>query len=470
MKIVEISESDALDLCSREESHFFDRKASAIKGNKVQKIAVAFANADGGEFVIGIADDKDEEDPTNRWNGVSKIEDLNGHLQNLFEINPNIDLRYEILKCAGKSGYTLRVLIEKSSAVHKTSDNTVYQRYGAQSLPIKDPQKIMELSFAKGASTFEDQILNTVSPEQIVESSEISNFLKDYSPKTDPLEFCVNQNLLEYKSWEPRVASILLFHPNPSSTVPRKCAVKITRYETKEDDPERDHLAKQVTLEGPLYPLIKNTIESIKEIMSAIKIWTADGLKNVDYPPEAIWEVTVNALIHRDYSISDDVQIFIYDNRIEILSPGRLPGYVTIDNILDARYSRNSKIVRTLNRYKEAPNKDLGEGLNTTFQKMKEWGLKSPEIVEDKNYVKVILPHTSLASPSEAILRFLNTNENITNRQAREITGIKSENLVKIEFYKLRDGDLLEKVPGLSGPKSAWRLTEKGKSESQKQE
>lgn len=206
----------------------------------------------------------------------------------------------------------------------------------------------------------------------------------------------------------------------------------------------------------------------IQQIMKSVTIRTAEGLKNVDYPPEAVWEVLVNAVIHRDYSISDDVQVFVYDNRIEVLSPGRLPGYVTVENILDARYSRNPKIVRNLARYKEAPNKDLGEGLNTTFQKMKEWGLKEPIISEEKGYVRVTLPHTPLAAPTEAILRFLADHASITNMQAREITGIKSENLVKIEFYKLRDDGLLERIPGLKGPKSAWRLTAAGKRESKR--
>lgn len=466
-KTIVLKEAD--DLSSREESHFFDRKSVLIKGAKVQKVAVAFANADGGEFIIGIADEKEEPDPSKRWQGASKIEDLNSHLQALFEINPSLDLKYEILKCKDKPGYTLRVLIEKSSEVHKTANGTVYQRHGAQSLPIKDPQKITQLSFAKGTTSFEDQIIKDVPAEQIAESKELISFLNDYSPQTDPLEFCINQNLLDCRTWETKVAAALLFHPCPSVVVPRKCAVKITRYETKEDDPERVHLAEQVTVEGPLYPLINETVHTVEEIMSSIKVWSHDGLKNLDYPPEAIWEVIVNALIHRDYSISDDTQILIYNNRIEILSPGRLPGYITVENILDARYARNSKIVRTLNRYKEAPNKDLGEGLNTTFQKMKEWGLKAPEIIEDKNYVKVILPHVSLAAPTEAILTFLTSNDRITNQQARDITGIKSENLVKIEFYKLRDEGLLERVPGLKGPKSAWQLTERGKAEIKKQ-
>lgn len=465
MNIKTISIDEAYDLSSREESHFFDRKSFQIKGKKIQKIAVAFANADGGEFIVGIVDDRDEPDPSKRWQGASKIEDLNSHLQAAFEVTPSLDLKYEILKCEEKVGYTLRVLVEKSSDVHKTADGVVYQRHGAQSLPIKDPQRITELSFSKGATSFEDQILKDLPAEQIAESEEIISFLSAYAPKTDALEFCINQNLLDYRTWNTKVAAALLFHPFPSAVVPRKCAVKITRYETQEDDPERDHLAEQKTVEGPLYQLIQATIEYVKKIMSSVKVWTTDGLKNLNYPPEALWEVIVNALIHRDYSISDDIQILLYNNRIEILSPGRLPGYVTVENILDARYARNSKIVRTLNRYKDAPNKDLGEGLNTTFQKMKEWGLKSPEIVEDKNYVKVTLPHIPLAAPAEAILTFLTTNEKITNQQTRDITGIKSENLVKNEFYKLRDEGLLERVPGLNGPKSAWRLTKSGKKE-----
>lgn len=468
LNIKTITEDEANEFSKREESHFFDRKSASIKGKKVQKISVAFANADGGEFLIGILDDKDEPAPEKRWKGTHVIEALNSHLQAIFEIKPTLDCKYEILKCEAKPGSVLRVLIEKSSEVHRTGDGTVYQRHGAQSLPIKDPQQIMALSFAKGATSFEDQIIKEVPAEQVAESPELISFLRDYSPKTDPLEFCLNQNLLHHDTWETRVAAVLLFHFSPSSVTPRKCAVKISRYETKEDDPERDHLAEQHSIEGPLYPLIYDSIAVIKKIMSSVNVWTPDGLKTLDYPPEAIWEVVVNALIHRDYSISDDVQVLIYNNRIEVLSPGRLPGYVTVKNILDARYARNSKIVRTLNRYKESPNKDLGEGLNTTFQKMKDWGLKEPEISEESIYVKVILPHIPLATPSDAILRFLLKNDMITNAQARDITGIKSENLVKVEFYKLKDEGLLERVPELKGPKSAWQLTKAGKKEVKK--
>ena len=466
----ELVHADALALIQKEESHFFDLKSKDVSGKNIQKIAVAFANADGGQFLVGVADESDEPDPEKRWNGFTDLEKMNGILQAIFTITPSVDVRYEFLVCEPFPGYVLNVEIEKGAETYKTSADNVYVRHGAQSLPVTDPEKLAQLAFAKGATSFEDQFLQEIPPEQLVESGVLAEFLADYSPKTDPLDFLLGQNILEFRSWTPRVVGALLFHPAPSAVIPRKCAVKITRYETREDEPERDHLAEQVTVEGPSYELIHNSVIEITRLMSSVDVWTTAGLKSLEYPPEAIWEVLTNAVIHRDYSISDDIQVLIFDNRIEILSPGRLPGYVTVENILDSRFSRNAKLVRTLNRYKEPPNKDLGEGLNTTFQKMKEWGLKAPEIREENNYVVVILPHAPLAAPTEAIMAFLSGSETITNRQARELTGIKSENLVKNEFYKLRDEGFIERVPGLSGPKSAWQLTESGREYIRKKE
>jgi ATP-dependent DNA helicase RecG len=89
---------------------------------------------------------------------------------------------------------------------------------------------------------------------------------------------------------------------------------------------------------------------------------------------------------------------------------------------------------------------------------MTERKLKAPEIRDERNSVVVTIPHAPLASPAESILDFLKTNNTITNSQARDITGIKSENQVKAEFYKLRDRCILEMVPERRGAYSAWRL------------
>jgi len=458
MKEKELNEKDKLELTSRQEGHFFDKKAKEIDGRKIQKIAVAFANADGGDFIIGIKDDKDEHDVNKRWDGANDKEYFNKVFENLLEIKPTVPYTPTFLYDPKTNSYTLLITVEKSEKVHYTSDNTVYIRVSAASHPLKDPQRIQELSFAKGESSFEDIVYKDALAEDIFESNEMTRFLKDYSPKSDPIDYTVNQNLIDRSTYEPKISGLLLFNDNPVTLLPRKCGIKITRYDTSEKVPERIHLKEQLTIEGSLYEQIHKSVEAVTDIMSSVKIWTPKGLENVKYPPETLWEIIVNAVIHRDYSISDDIHILIFNNRIEVNSPGRLPGYVTLSNILDARYSRNTKIVRTLNRYKNPPNKDMGEGLNTAFQKMKEWRLKEPAIIAEGNYLKVVISHSPLATPEESIIEFLNNNPQIKNSQARQLSGIKSENVMKNIFYKLRDEKLIEPVMSKNGTTIvAWK-------------
>lgn len=463
MKEILISEDDVIALSQKEEDQFFDRKALKISGKKIQKVVVAFANTDGGEVLIGIADDKDEFIVDKRWQGAKSVEDLNPFIQALHELEPSPPVKLEILNCEDFPGKVLKISVEKGTEVYKTADKTVYVRQGAQSLPIASPEKIMNLAFAKGTRSYEDHFVDS-EPEIITDSETMQRFIEGALPKVHPVDYVINENLVDSKTLNPRAGGILLFSDNPAAVFPKKCSVKIVRYETKEDDPEREHLSENIVVEGPLYDLIKTTAVKVKEMMSSVTIWTAEGvMKSVEYPQETLWEVIVNAIIHRDYSISDDVQIKIFDNRIEVWSPGKLPAGINIDNILDSRYSRNPKIVRNLHRYVDPPNKDLGEGLNTAFQKMQEWKLKPPVLEEEGNYFKVTLPHAPLARPTELIMDFLKNHSEITNKQARDLTGIRSENLVKQEFYKLRDKDLIEMDPDKKGPASAWRLTSKGK-------
>jgi ATP-dependent DNA helicase RecG len=100
----------------------------------------------------------------------------------------------------------------------------------------------------------------------------------------------------------------------------------------------------------------------------------------------------------------------------------------------------------------------MGEGLNTAFQKMTDFNLQAPQIFEQENTVRAIIPHTPLASPEDAILEFLRNNSMIKNAQARDLTGIRSENEVKRVFYKLRDQGLIERLPDLLGSAAAWKL------------
>ena len=123
------------------------------------------------------------------------------------------------------------------------------------------------------------------------------------------------------------------------------------------------------------------------------------------------------------------------------------------------RFARNGNLVRIINKFHDPPNKDVGEGLNTAFEAMRNLRLKEPVVVERENSVVVQIKHERLASAEDIILEYLDNmdNELITNRVARGLTAIRSENSMKNVLLRLRDRGLIEQVPGRSGFSSAWQ-------------
>ncbi len=153
----------------------------------------------------------------------------------------------------------------------------------------------------------------------------------------------------------------------------------------------------------------------------------------------------------------DDVHITIFDNRIEVMSPGRLPAHITVKNILVERFLRNGAVVRILNKFPDAPNQDIGEGLNTAFEAMLKLGLKPPVIVELENAVLVTIKHEPLASPEEAIMDYLEHHGTINNKKAREISYIPLDYTVRRLFKKMIAKGMIEHVAGTTRHMTSYR-------------
>ncbi|WP_246528035.1 ATP-binding protein [Pseudarthrobacter albicanus] len=448
-------------LLAREESHFWDVKSRLSKGGVVQKIAVALANGDGGEFALGIEDAKTSEDDLDRWQGYSTIEDLNPVHQALAkDCLPQIPYSVDYLEIEGQEskGFVCLVTITKSADVHYTAAGKVYVRHHAASTEIHG-QEIVNLSLSKGAQSYEDQELGDYFLDEAIEEQELRDFLASVSPAMPPADFLRRERLYNRKTEGMKVSAALLYADKPQSILNKRCGIKIARYETDLEGFNRDYLkGVPQSLEGPARVLIELALDAVSTEIQAVQTLDSSGqLVPTRYPPETLKEIIVNAVIHRDYNLADDILIYIYNNRVEVHSPGKLPGHITLKNIFTDRASRNGTLVRLLNKYPDPPNKDIGEGLQTAFAKMKEAKLKAPEFRFEGNYFVVKIGHTPLARPEELILEYLESHPEITNRVARDITGIQSENLVKQRFYNLQDAGSIERVPGKAGSSSAWR-------------
>lgn len=453
----DITENQRNIILDIEEDHFRDLKSIDIKPAKLTKTISAFANTVGGEIYVGIDETEVAGVKHRQWRGFADVESANGHLQIFEQLFPlGTDFNYTFLRIAGETGLVLQVSILKTKQIVKASDGIPYIRRGAQSLPVDDEEKLKRLQLDKGVSSFETNTLN-VPIEFVSDSLVIYEFMIEVIPTTEPEPWLRKQLLISNNL--PTVASVLLFADNPQAALPKQSGIKIYRYTTKDAEGTRETLAfTPISVEGCAYKQIYEAVAKVTEIIQAIKIYSEDGTEtSMQYPNETLHEIITNAVLHRDYSIVSDIHIRIFDNRVEIESPGKLPGHVTTGNILKEQFARNGSLVRLINKFPNPPNQDVGEGLNTAFDAMKKMKLKEPLIIERDNSVLVSIRHESLASPEEVIMNYLNVNPTINNRTARGLANIGSENTMKQIFYSLRDKGLIEQTPGTQGRGTTWR-------------
>jgi ATP-dependent DNA helicase RecG len=449
-----ITVDQAVKLLALEEGHFIDLKARAIQPAKLTKSLSAFANADGGELYVGIAEMGALK--TRAWQGFDDQEAANGHIQALEGLFPlGQDFTYTFLTCPGMPGQVLQIGVRKTAAIKKASDGTIYIRRGAQSLPLTTEEQIKRLEYAKGLVSFETEVTRAAK-RVVTNSTEIIEFMLEVIPTAEPENWLAKQQLL--RDNRPTVCGVLLFADEPQAIIPKHCGIKIYRYKTTDKVATRDTLAfDPVTIEGSLYKQIREAVERTVRIVEDAPALGTAGLERVRYPQEAIHEIITNAVIHRDYSVADDIHIRIFDNRIEVESPGRLPAHVTPENILDERFARNGNVVRLLNKYPTPPNKDVGEGLNTAFYAMRKLGLKEPSITNKENSVLVAIRHERLASREQIILEYLENNDSIANKRAREICFVDADYKMRRTFQKLEEKGLIEKIPGTTQATTAYR-------------
>ncbi|MHB1011167.1 MAG: ATP-binding protein [Propionibacteriaceae bacterium] len=454
MKIEKIEPSQLDAVLYVAEGHFSEVKSIEIRPGRLTEAIAAFANADGGELYIGIDETGDQKH--RGWRGFDDVEAANGHIQIFEQLFPlGRDFSYSFLSCEGETGIVLKIDIMKTMAIMHASDGQPYIRRGAQSIRVVTPEQIRRLEYVKGLTSFESEPIS-IDLDLVCNSTEVIEFMLEVVPTSEPEAWLRKQQMVN--DGRPTVGAVLIFAEEPQAILPKRCGLKIYRYRTKDLQGSRDTLAfDPLTIEGPMYKQIYAAVAETSRIIEDIKKLGDRTLEDITYPPETLHEIITNAVLHRDYSIADDIHIRVFDNRVEVESPGRLPAHITVDNILDERFARNGTIVRLLNKYPTPPNKDVGEGLNTAFAAMTKLGLKEPIIENRDNSVVVKIRHESLASPETIILSFLEENDSIQNKQARELCHIPGDYVVKEIFKRLVERELIEKVPGTRTASTAYR-------------
>ena len=454
-----ISETEVQEILDISENWLIEIKGKDIKPNKFSRTLSAFANTNGGDVYIGISHDDDDKN-TYFWDGFVTEEDMNDFITVLTDtIKSYEDYSVAVYEHCKSKTFVLHVTVHKTKEIVYAADRIPYVRHGVQNLPCDSDDKIYRLRLDKGLSSFEDD-RTELSFDEIKNSTILSDFLKEVAPSTTPYDWLRKQKIMD-SSARVTVAGVLLYDECPQATLPKQSAVKILRYHTDEKEGSRDTLESgyPITIEGDVYSLIHESVRKTKEIIEKMGVVGETQTEKKQYPEVTLHEIITNAILHRDYSIRKDIQIRIFTNRIEVESPGKLPGHITLDNILQEQCARNPKIVRLISKFPQPPNKDVGEGLNSAFQAMLQMQLKQPQIIEGDNSVLVIIKHERLADAETVIWEYLENNDTISNSIGRQLTGINDANRMKNVFNRLKKQKRIHIVEGTKGSATLWEKT-----------
>lgn len=381
--------------CSEKENQIFDRKSARIKPLEIIRHLVAFSNAEGGQLVIGI-----ENDGTItgfNYQGAHTIDEYrNIFLTELREtpINPKFDVM-DVKNNLNNDDNVLIITVEVSlDRVIKSYDGKVFLRQNDKSKELNFEQ-ILQLQYDRGQRYFEDEIVQLSSLDDLDD-----NLINDYKEimgitKLSNDEVLKARNLLI--DGKLTNAGILLFGKNPTKFLPQ-ARLRVIKYNGMHQMVGKEiNIIKEKTFDGAIPNIIREAREFINTQLRDFQYLDKDGKFKImpEYPEFAWFEGVVNALTHRNYSIrGEHIKVLIFDDRLEILSPGLLPNIVTIENILTQRYSRNPRIARTLCEFGWV--KEMNEGVKRIYSEMEKLFLKNPIYSEPNSNVLLVLDNNIL--------------------------------------------------------------------------
>ncbi len=255
----------------------------------------------------------------------------------------------------------------------------------------------------------------------------------------------------------PTYAGILLFGRNPQRFL-RNAQITLIRYPgaTMGDEFARDDAT------GTLPTQIRRAEAFLSANMRrGMRISGIERKEVTEYPLAVVREAVVNAVAHRDYSIrGDDARVLMFSDRMEIYSPGRLPGHVTLDNLLTERFSRNEAIVQALSDMGFVER--LGYGIDRMVAAMRDAGLPEPIFEETVAGFRVTLrgrgddlvsadpaprwANRRLDPRQERALAYLAERGSITNREFRDLIPDLSDETIRRLLADLVDQGLILKV------------------------
>ena len=450
-------------LLKRPEDQWFDRKSAGVSARKLSDLMVGFANAEGGLIAIGLRDGSVE--------GVGSVASrVNDWRQAALDFTrPPARHTFEELSCANAKGepdHVVLIEVESSERVHTNAAGQTFLRVGDENRKL-GPLESQELRFDKGESTYDATPMGELVD---LDDKAVDRYITTVHASTPTTEVLLARGLAlaSARKAQPTVAGLLVLGSHPQARLPEAFVRLLLYTGSSRETGSRTNILDDVRVEGS----IPDQIEGARQLLGtwlpeAIRLQPAGRFGRSSLIPEFAWlEAIVNAVTHRSYSLGGDhVRVEVFEDRVEVESPGRLPGLVRLENIRSTRFARNPRLARALSDLGYA--RELGEGVNRMFEEMSRAGLPDPVYIQGPGSVRVSLLADPLVARildrlpagSERFAEYLSRSGRVTTTEAVELLQSSRPTVLKY-LHDLAEQGLIEHTgTSLKDPRGYWRLS-----------
>lgn len=360
---------------------------------EIARILNGMANADGGVLLAGVEPDKSLTGLPFSEQEIRELGEVPGKL-----LNPPLPSLYE--RIDRDNLLLLRFEVSPGLEIRRVANGRTFYRIASEN-PALAPEQIRLLKDAKRSYSCERQHIHGATWEDLDEAA-LESFAERMDARDDPRSLLARTHHLVRGSVdhpEISMAALLLFAAEPTRWHPR-CGIDFVKYEgTERGCGESLNIVKRVHIDRPLWTLIDEAVGRIKEhIRERMVLHDLFFRERLEYPSFAWQEALVNAVAHRDYAITGvETEVWMFDDRLEVRSPGALPGPVAVDHLnrrQRVHFSRNPLLVRVLSDLGYM--REIGEGVPRMFQEMEQNALRAPEFSTEGFFFTVTLRNTPI--------------------------------------------------------------------------
>ncbi len=425
--------------------------------NRLAEAMVAFANGDGGTILVGV-------DESGRPAGRVLSEDMDGSLRAAELLcHPLVQVSWEMQDLGGAQ--VISISVPRSTELHSLSDGRVLVRVGTFNKPLGG-EAIRQLAATKSSADYEAEPVPGAARADL-DDAVLAEYQAEREKRGRKHLGSTDELLIEIgamtSAGQPTTSGVLLFGRNPQAFFPHSGLVVVKFLGTEpRGEGGLPGYGRREEISGPLARVVERAWQvTLEEMRIGAVVKGLEREEKTEYPPFAVREALVNAVCHRDYRVRGRrIEIRMFSDRLEVISPGGLPGFMTVDNLVEEHFSRNPRVVNGLFQWGYI--EELGLGIDKMIEEMVQGGHPPPQFKAQPHSFSVILSNVRerRAAPTWErtmnerqihALNYIHERGSITNREYQALCPDVSAETLRIDLADLVNRGILLRVGAKKG-------------------